>query len=37
MTAHSFYKAHHAEYLRQHRATPRNPRIHTERTETRTR
>lgn len=25
MTCHSFYKAHHAEYLR--RATPRNPRV----------
>lgn len=27
MTAHSFYKAHHDEYLRRHRATPRTPRI----------
>lgn len=37
MTAHSFYQAHHDEYLRRHRATPRNPRFRTERNETRTR
>jgi hypothetical protein len=36
MNGHSFYKAHHDEYLRRHRAAPRNPRIRQDRAERRT-
>jgi hypothetical protein len=37
MTAHSFYMAHHSEYLRRHTAPPRNPRTDQDRAERRTR
>jgi hypothetical protein len=37
MTSHSFYKAHHAEYLRRHRATPRTPRVRQDLAERKTR
>jgi hypothetical protein len=36
MTAHSFYMAHHDEYLRRHRASPRNPRVWQDRAERKT-
>jgi hypothetical protein len=36
MTAHSFYQAHHDEYLRRHRAIPRNPRARQDRVERKT-
>lgn len=36
MTAHSFYLAHHDEYLRRHRASPRVGRIRQDRVERKT-
>ena len=36
MTSHSYYMAHHAEYLRRNMPTPRNPRIRQDRAERRT-
>jgi hypothetical protein len=36
MSSHSYYMAHHAEYLRRHRPIPRNPRIRQDLAERRT-